>query len=122
MTEGTSNVIRMMVVAAKSWSTTAEFEALFRRTDESDSTVLQLAMEGNCVDAVRPILQEDPAYHDPKTKRNGLLHLIYKAIDNNYSHDILNLLSQTYEAEINNPDHKDVLSLIVAMKKRDEGM
>ncbi|XP_074346116.1 uncharacterized protein LOC141684877 [Apium graveolens] len=77
---------------AKRWSTGAEFEALFCRTDEFGSTVLQLVVERNNADAVRLILQEDPAcQHGREIKRNGLMRLIYKAIDNGFV-DVLCLL------------------------------
>ncbi|KAL8090965.1 hypothetical protein AgCh_040148 [Apium graveolens] len=115
-----SEVIRMTIHAAKCWSS-ADFESLFCRTDELGNTVLQFAVEKNCMDVVRLILLEDPAYqHGGETKRNDLMRLIFKAIDNGCSDDIVKLLSQTYEAGIINPDHKDLLSLILAIKRRDE--
>ncbi|XP_074356960.1 uncharacterized protein LOC141696736 [Apium graveolens] len=109
-----------MVFAAKRRSTSAEFEALFRKTDERERIVLQLAMERNNVDVVRLILLEDPAYqHGHEIKRNGLMRLIFKAIDNGYSEDIVKLLSQTYQIGLS-PNHEDVLSLILSIKRRDE--
>ncbi|KAK1382935.1 hypothetical protein POM88_020670 [Heracleum sosnowskyi] len=123
VTEGASDVIKMMVNAAKRWSG-ADFESLFNSKDELGSTVLQLAIERNFVEAVELILLEDPAYQhdrDREIKRSDLLHFIFKAIDNKLSADIIKLLSQTYEAGIINPDHKHVLALILAIKRRDEG-
>ncbi|KAL8091031.1 hypothetical protein AgCh_040213 [Apium graveolens] len=113
-------MIRMIIHAAKRWSN-ADFEAFFCRTDKLGNTVLQLAVEKNCVDAVRLILLEDPAYqHGREIKRNGLMRLIFKAIDSQCSDVIIKLLSQTYQTGITNPDHKDVLYLILAIKRRDE--
>ncbi|KAK1382080.1 hypothetical protein POM88_019815 [Heracleum sosnowskyi] len=112
-------MIRMIIDAAKRWNN-VDFEALFCRTDESGSTILQLAVERNDVDAGRLILLEDPAYqHGREIKRNGLMLLIFKAIDNKCSDHIIKLLSQTYEDGIN-PRHKDVLALILAIRRRDE--
>ncbi|KAK1382074.1 hypothetical protein POM88_019809 [Heracleum sosnowskyi] len=109
----------MVNYAAERWSS-ADFEALFSRTDESGSTVLQLAVERNNGDAVELILLEDPAYQQSREiKRNGLMLIIFKAIDNKCSDDIIKLLSQTYQVGIS-PDHKDVVALILAMKRRDE--
>ncbi|KAK1352165.1 hypothetical protein POM88_053669 [Heracleum sosnowskyi] len=121
-------MIRMIIQAAKRWSsaedpTLDKFGALFSRTDkpdESGRTVLQLAVDKNNVDAVRLILEEDPSNQDGGiVKRNGLMRLIYKAIDKKYSDDIVTLLSQTYQVRIN-PDHKDALKLILAIKNLDE--
>lgn len=120
--------MRMIINVAERWNTEgntshASFEAFFDITDESGSTVLQLAVERNYVDAVELILLADPAYkHGHGSKRNGLMRLIHKAIDNEYSKDdIIKLLSEAYEAGIN-PDHKGVLPLILAFKSRDKGM
>ncbi|KAL8118192.1 uncharacterized protein LOC141723618 [Apium graveolens] len=118
--EGASDIIRTIIHAAKRRNS-ADFEAFFGRTNELGITVLQLAVENNCVEAVRLIVQEDPAYqHGPEIKRNGLMPLIFKAIDNECSDDIIKLLSQTYEAGIINPDHKEVVPLILAMRRRDK--
>lgn len=55
-----------------------------------------------------------------KSKRNDLMRLIYKAIDEEYK-DIVKLLSETYEAGIN-PDHNGVVALILAIKRRVKGI
>ena len=120
-------MIKMMIEAAKGWSSAEDpsllkFKEIFSRTDESRSTVLQLAMERNYVDVVKLILQEDPAYQPvPEIKRHGIMRLIYKAVDEKYSKDILEFLSEAYEAGIDS-DHKGVLALILDIKRRDEGM
>nr|XP_017233149.1 PREDICTED: uncharacterized protein LOC108207200 [Daucus carota subsp. sativus] len=125
-TEGESDVIGMMVDAAKRWSSaqnasTADFEALFNRTDELGRTVLQIAVERKDVNAVRLILKEDPAYQPGgEMKRNGLMRLICKAIDDECSDDIITSLSQTYKAGIIHHDPKDVLALIRAIQDLDK--
>ncbi|KAL8090661.1 hypothetical protein AgCh_039916 [Apium graveolens] len=117
--EGASDIIRTIIHAARRSS--EDFEAFFGRTNELGITVLELAVKNNCVDAVRLIVQEDPTYqHGREIKRNGLMPLIFNAIDNKCSDDIIKLLSQTYEVGIINPDHKDVVPLILAMKRRDK--
>ena len=108
-----------MRLAFKHWN--SEEDALFNSTDEFGNTVLQLAVERNNVGVVQLLLEEDPAYQNCRgSKKHGLMRLIYKAIDNEYSTDIAKLLSETYEAGIN-PDHKGVLTLILAIKRRDKG-
>ncbi|KAK1401199.1 hypothetical protein POM88_000804 [Heracleum sosnowskyi] len=108
-----------MLNAAQRWSS-ADFEALFSKKDESGNTVLQLAVENNYVDAVELILQADLTYHHGREiKRNGLMCLIYKAIDKKCSDVIIKSLSKAYQAGID-PDHKDVLDLILAIKSRNE--
>ncbi|KAL1826608.1 hypothetical protein ACET3Z_005020 [Daucus carota] len=125
VTKGANNMIKMMIEAAKGWSSAEDpsllkFKEIFSRTDESRSTVLQLAMERNYVDVVKLILQEDPAYQPvPEIKRHGIMRLIYKAVDEKYSKDILEFLSEAYEAGIDS-DHKGVLALILDIKRRDE--
>ncbi|XP_063942609.1 uncharacterized protein LOC108208771 isoform X2 [Daucus carota subsp. sativus] len=126
VTEGESDVIGMMVHAAKRWSSeqnasAVDFEEIFRRTDKSGRTVLQLAVERNDVDAVRLILKEDPANQLGRDiKRNGLMRLISNAIDNGYSDDIIKSLSETYKAGITDPDYKEALALILAIQKLDK--
>lgn len=103
-------------------NTCAKFKALFCGTDESRSSVLQLAVERNCVDVVKMILEKDLAYQDGrKINRNGLMCLIYKAIDNECSDAIVKLLSQKYQVGIM-PEHEKALELILAIKRRNEGM
>ena len=122
-TEGESDVIRMMVDAAKRWSSVQDFEALFSRTDELGRTVLQIAVERKDVNAVRLILKEDPANQPGgEMKRNGLMRLICKAIDDECSDDIIKALSQTYKAGIKDHDPNDVLDLIRAIQELDKGM
>ncbi|XP_074357047.1 uncharacterized protein LOC141696820 isoform X3 [Apium graveolens] len=88
--------------------------------DESRSSVLQLAVERNCVDVVKMILEKDLAYQDGrKINRNGLMCLIYKAIDNECSDAIVKLLSQKYQVGIM-PEHEKALELILAIKRRNE--
>ncbi|KAL8090981.1 hypothetical protein AgCh_040164 [Apium graveolens] len=119
VTEEAVDVIRMIIDSAKRWSG-VDFEALFSRTNELGSTVLQLAVDRNSEDAVKLILEEDPAYqHGHEIKRSCLMRLIYKAIDNGYSNDIVQLLSQTYQVGIS-PDHKGALELILAIQRLDE--
>lgn len=115
----------MIFDAAKRWSNAEDpphvsFETLFNRTDESGRTLLELAMEKNYVNVVQLVLQEDLAYQRG-SKKNDLMRLIYKAIDKEYSQDIVRLLSQIYEAGISE-DHKGVVKLILAIKSRDKGM
>ncbi|WOG86470.1 hypothetical protein DCAR_0205676 [Daucus carota subsp. sativus] len=120
-TEGESDVIRMMVDAAKRWSSVQDFEALFSRTDELGRTVLQIAVERKDVNAVRLILKEDPANQPGgEMKRNGLMRLICKAIDDECSDDIIKALSQTYKAGIKDHDPNDVLDLIRAIQELDK--
>lgn len=116
-----------MIINAAKRSTTPQnapnvgFETLFNRIDESRCTVLELAVKGNHAHLVQLVLREDPAYqHGRQSKRNGLMRLIYKAIDEEYK-DIVKLLSETYEAGIN-PDHNGVVALILAIKRRDKGI
>ena len=117
----------MIVDATKCWSNAedqslVEFKELLSRKDESGSTVLQLAVEKNFMEAVKLILPEDPAYQPgPEIKTYGLMCLIHKAIDDGYSNDIIELLCEAYEAGID-PKHKDVLALILAIQRLDEGM
>ena len=121
-------MIRMIVDAAKRQSSAedgslVEFKELFSRKDESGSTVLQHAVEKNFVEAVKLILPEDPSYQPgPEIKTYGLMCLIHKAIDDRYSNDIIELLSKAYEAGIDDPKHKGVLALILAIQRLDEGM
>ncbi|WOG86483.1 hypothetical protein DCAR_0205692 [Daucus carota subsp. sativus] len=127
VTEGASDMIRMIVDAAKRQSSAedgslVEFKELFSRKDESGSTVLQHAVEKNFVEAVKLILPEDPSYQPgPEIKTYGLMCLIHKAIDDGYSNDIIELLSKAYEAGIDDPKHKGVLALILASQRLDEG-
>ncbi|XP_063942698.1 uncharacterized protein LOC108206743 isoform X1 [Daucus carota subsp. sativus] len=117
-TEEWKDAVGMIIDAFKHW--TSEEDALFNSTDEFGNTVLQLAVERNNVGVVKLLLEEDPAYQNCRgSKKHGLMRLIYKAIDNEYSTDIVKLLSETYEAGIN-PDHKGVLTLILAIKRRDK--
>ncbi|KAK1382022.1 hypothetical protein POM88_019757 [Heracleum sosnowskyi] len=77
-------------------------------------------MEKNYVKIVEVVLQEDLAYQHG-SKKNYLMRLIYKAIDNEYySRDIVKLLSETYESGISG-DHKDVVKLILAIKSSNKG-
>ncbi|KAL1826605.1 hypothetical protein ACET3Z_005017 [Daucus carota] len=126
--EGENNVIGTMVDAAKSWSSAQNtavvgFEELFSRKDESERTILQLAVERNDVSAVKLILQQDPANQPGagEIKRHGLMRLICKAIDKEYSAGIVKLLSDTYISGIINHDPNDVLALILAIQKLDKG-
>ncbi|XP_074355485.1 uncharacterized protein LOC141695129 [Apium graveolens] len=117
--EEEDNVIRMMINAAKRCSPEgSSFEALFRTTNQSGSTILKLAVYRNYVQVVAQILLEDPAYQHGRwgSKNNDFMHLIYTAIDRKYE-DILKLLKETYEAEIS-VDHKGVIDLIVAIRRR----
>ncbi|XP_074342496.1 uncharacterized protein LOC141680069 [Apium graveolens] len=117
--EEEDNVIRMMMEAEKRWSHEgSRFKDLFLKIDESGSTVLKLAVDRNNVHVVAHILLEDPAYQHGRrgSKNNAFMHLIYTTIDNNYE-DILKLLRDTYEAEIS-VDHKGVINLIVAIRRR----
>nr|XP_017232624.1 PREDICTED: ankyrin-3-like isoform X2 [Daucus carota subsp. sativus] len=117
-TEEWKDAVGMIIDAFKHWN--SEEDALFNSTDEFGNTVLQLAVERNNVGVVKLLLEEDPAYQNCRgSKKHGLMRLIYKAIDNEYSTDIVKLLSETYEAGIN-PDHKGVLTLILAIKRRDK--
>ena len=86
--------------------------------------MLQLAVERNDVNVVRLILQEDPANKPGGggIKRNGLMRLVCKAIDNEYSADIVKSLSETYKAGIINLDPDDLIALILAIQKLDKGM
>ena len=121
-------MIEMMVNTAKRWSnaqnaSVADFEELFSRKDMSERTVLQLAVERNDVNVVALILQEDPAYQPGgEMKRNDLMCLICKAIDSEYSDDIVTSLSETYKAGIIDHDPNEVLALILAIHKLDKGM
>ncbi|XP_017232772.2 uncharacterized protein LOC108206862 isoform X1 [Daucus carota subsp. sativus] len=125
-TDGESDVIRMMVDAAQRWSraqiaSATDFEALFSRTDELGRTVLQIAVERKDVNAVRLILGKDPAYQrGGEMKRNGLMRLICKAIDDECSDNIITALSQTYKAGIIDHDPNDVLALIRAIQDLDK--
>lgn len=114
----------MIFDAFKRWNSEEDasgVKSLFNSTDEFGNTVLQLAVERNNVGVVKLLLEEDLAYQNCRgSKKHGLMRLIYKAIDNEYSTDIVKLLSETYEAGIN-PDHKGVLTLILAIKRRDKG-
>ena len=120
-------MIGMMVNTAKRWSnaqnaSVADFVELFSRKDKSERTVLQLAVERNDVNAVTLILQEDPAYQPGgEMKRNGLMRLICKAIDDECSDNIITALSQTYKAGIIDHDPNDVLALIRAIQDLDKG-
>lgn len=118
-------MITLFLDAAKRWSAAGaspvSFEALLNRINKTGSTLLQLAVEKNFVDAVDLILRKDPAYQNGLgSKKNGLMRLIFKAIDMKYSEEIVKLLSQAYEAKID--PHKGVLDLILAIKSRDKGM
>ena len=121
-------MIGMMVNTAKRWSnaqnaSVADFVELFSRKDKSERTVLQLAVERNDVNVVALILQEDPAYQPGgEMKRNDLMRLICKAIDSEYSDDIVKSLSETYKAGIIDHDPNEVLALILAIHKLDKGM
>ncbi|XP_017236814.1 uncharacterized protein LOC108210071 isoform X2 [Daucus carota subsp. sativus] len=120
-TEGECDVIGMMVDAAKRWSSAQDFEALFSRTDELGRTVLQIAVERKDVNAVKLILKEDPANQPGgEMKRNCLMRLICKAIDDECSDDIINALSETYKAGIIDHDPADVLDLIRAIQELDK--
>lgn len=115
----------MMINAAKRWSSAedapeASFEALFNKTDASGRTVLELAVDRNYANIVELILLQDPAYQHGCGSKNGLMRLIYKAIDKEYR-DIVNLLSETYEAGITT-GHKGVVALILAINRRDDGI
>ncbi|XP_074358556.1 uncharacterized protein LOC141697899 [Apium graveolens] len=94
------------------------FQALFRTTDESGRTVLELAVEKSNVHAVDIILKQDPAYESGRGSKNHLMQLIYKAIDEKRGGEIVKLLSEAYENGIDT-DHKGVLDLILALKGRD---
>ncbi|KAL1826607.1 hypothetical protein ACET3Z_005019 [Daucus carota] len=122
-TEEWKDAVGMIVHAYKHWNSEEDasgVKSLFNSTDEFGNTVLQLAMERNNVGVVKLLLEEDPAYQNCRgSKKHGLMRLIYKAIDNEYSTDIVKLLSETYEAGINH-DHKGVLTLILAIKRRDK--
>ncbi|KAL1826898.1 hypothetical protein ACET3Z_005310 [Daucus carota] len=117
-----------MVDAAKCWSraqnaSAADFEALFSRIDEVGRTVLQIAVERKDVNAVRLILEKDPAYKPGgEMKRNGLMRLICKAIDDECSDDIIQALSQTYRDGIIDHDPNDVLALIHAIQDLDKAV
>lgn len=126
MNEEDKDVIKMIIDAAKCQSNSEDaphesFGAIFNKTDASGRTVLKLAMDRNYMDVMKLILLEDPAYQQgPRCHRNSLMQLIYEVIDMEYSKDIVELLSQTYETGITT-DHKGVLNLILAIKKRDKG-
>ncbi|KAL1803570.1 hypothetical protein ACET3Z_032217 [Daucus carota] len=123
---GEIDVIGMMVNRAKCWSTAqnasdADFRSLFSIKDKSERTVLQLAVERDDVDAVTLILHEDPAYQrGGEKKRNDLMRLICKAIDNEYNPDIIKSLSETYKDGIIDHDPNHVLALILAIHKLDK--
>ncbi|XP_063940786.1 uncharacterized protein LOC108201513 [Daucus carota subsp. sativus] len=123
---GEIDVIGMMVNRAKCWSTAqnasdADFRSLFSKKDKSERTVLQLAVERDDVNAVTLTLQEDPAYQrGGEKKRNDLMRLICKAIDNEYSPDIIKSLSETYKDGIIDHDPNHVLALILAIHKLDK--
>lgn len=116
MREEDRDVIRTLINVAK--RSHESFEAIFNRIDEKGHTILELAVEGNHVDVVELILQEDPAY-GCGNKKNDLICLINKAMDKGYK-NIVKVLSNTYEGI--NPDHKGVIDLILAIIKRDKGM
>ncbi|WOH14440.1 hypothetical protein DCAR_0933959 [Daucus carota subsp. sativus] len=117
-------VITMSVQAAKRWSLAeealdADFKSLFQRIDESGRTLLELAMFHNNVNAVELILLEDPAYQDGRGSGNqGLLRLIYQAMENICSDKIVELLSATFETGMD-PNLKGVLGLIIAIQRGD---
>ncbi|XP_074356768.1 uncharacterized protein LOC141696539 [Apium graveolens] len=121
--EEDKDLINITINAAKRWSLDedaqqASFEALFRRTDESGRTPLELAMYHNHVKTVELILREDPAYQNGQgSKNHGLLRLINQATDKKYNKNIVQLLSKTFHA--GKPDLKDVLALIIAIQTRD---
>ena len=120
MKEEDGDLILTIIKAVKR-SNTSEVEALFNRTDESGCTCLQLAVKKNYVNTVRLILTEDPAYqHGHVIKKHSLMCLIYDAIDMGFQ-DIVKLLSETYEAGMA-IGYKGMLSLILAIKRRDKGM
>ncbi|XP_074359254.1 uncharacterized protein LOC141698457 [Apium graveolens] len=110
-----NDVITMLVDAAeRSSSSNTSFEAIFNKTHhKTNHTVLELAVERNHVEVVEMILQRDPAY-GRGIKKNGLMLLIYKAMDMEFS-AIVKLLSKAYQAGI----HDGVVTLIIAIKRRD---
>ncbi|KAL8090682.1 hypothetical protein AgCh_039933 [Apium graveolens] len=113
-----NDVITMLVDAAeRSSSSNTSFEAIFNKTHhKTNHTVLELAVERNHVEVVEMILQRDPAY-GRGIKKNGLMLLIYKAMDMEFS-AIVKLLSKAYQAGI----HDGVVTLIIAIKRRDHDM
>lgn len=125
-TEENRHAIRMIINAAKHSSSAVNaphlsFEAIFRRSDESGRTVLELAVEKSNVHVVEILLRQDPAYESGRGSKNHLMHLIYKAIDEELGIEIVKLLSEAYETGIDKV-HKGVIDLILAIKGRDKGM
>ncbi|XP_017224640.1 uncharacterized protein LOC108200886 [Daucus carota subsp. sativus] len=85
-------------------------------------SALEWAMSHNHVNAVEQILLADPAYQDGRGSRNqGLLRLIYQAMENKYNDKIVELLSATFQTGIDDPNLKGVLDLIIAIQKHDAG-
>ncbi|XP_074358667.1 uncharacterized protein LOC141697977 [Apium graveolens] len=144
-TEEDKDVTRLLIDAAKRWRGTEEakkqyIEAFFNGTDEDGLSLLELAVGKNDLGVVKVLLQNDPAY-GRGNKKNGLMRSIYISVDNGYS-DIVNLLSEAYEAgkvrvqkgktkglmnffskytETGEAGvYKGVVSLILAIRKRDK--
>ena len=73
---------------------------LFNRTDEKGRMILELAVEENHLDVVKLILAKNPVYGRRIWRMYpelmGIMPLIYRAMDNE-KHDIVNLLTQTYQ-------------------------
>ncbi|KAL8090685.1 hypothetical protein AgCh_039936 [Apium graveolens] len=111
---------KVVAVAERSSSSNRSFEEFYNKTDhKTNLTVLELAVEGNHVEVVEMILQKDPAYRRG-IKKNGLMLLIYKAMDMELS-AMVKLLSKAYQAGITGV-HKGVVTLIIAIRRRDHDM
>lgn len=118
------DVISILINAAKRSSSSEEtsnesFESFFNKTDKDNHTALELAVMGNKVDVVKLILVEDPTY-GRGNKKNYLMSLIYKAVDKEYT-EIVKLLLEAYKSGFTG-DCDGVLALILAIKRRNEGV
>ncbi|KAL8158093.1 hypothetical protein AgCh_002702 [Apium graveolens] len=94
------------------------FKALFDRTDHENQTLLSLAVLTNHLDAVKLILEEDPAYK-PATemKKSGLKSLIPIAVRKGYP-DIVKILCE--KCEDGKTDHTGLVLLFEAVKDKNE--
>ncbi|XP_017234792.1 uncharacterized protein LOC108208776 isoform X2 [Daucus carota subsp. sativus] len=86
--EEDKDVIRVMINAAKRANVPKDdaavhesFAKLFNKIDKHRRTILELAVEGNYVDVVALILEENPAYRHRAGSFIGLMPLIYEASD-----------------------------------------